>query len=281
MSVSSRLRAELPTHYKVFFSVYFFFQACRMQTLQLFYVLVTPLMKGHWGPKHLERNANHKTPLLFISFCWTFPGLNLFLFHIEPPWVSNIFLSILAEPNRHAFCNRPNAQDISEALRPLLSSTGTVPRALMTIDMIHRAVTKGQGPGLPPLTMSMTAVYFHIGSKRKIEPKELPNHSVQGRLTAYTRDSPSPTLVPFFNPGIDWAGYVYYQVWSWLLIKDDNVWFVYSMLVSLDLKIPQHLDRFRFQHGLRFVILPFCPSFRSKSLAEFPVSEKCHFVVSP
>ena len=150
MSVSSRLRAELPMHYKVFFSVYFFFQACRMQTLQLFYVLVTPLIKGHWGPKHLERNANHKTALLFIIFCWTFPGLNLFLFQMKPLWVSRIFLSILAEPNRHAFFNRPNAQDISEALRPLLSSTGTVPRAPMTIYMIHRAVTKGQEPGTSP-----------------------------------------------------------------------------------------------------------------------------------
>ena len=52
----------------------------------------------------------------------------------------------------------------------------------MTIDMIHRAVTKGQGLGI----MSMTPVYFHI---------ELPNHSIHRCLTAYTRDSPAPTLV--------------------------------------------------------------------------------------
>ena len=56
--------------------------------------------------------------------------------------------------------------------------------------------------------MSMTPVYFHIGSKRKVEPKEFANHSIHCCLTAYTRDSPAPTLVPFFNPDIDWDCYV-------------------------------------------------------------------------
>ena len=31
----------------------------------------------------------------------------------------------------------------------------------------------------------MTPVYFHIGNKRKIEPKELPNQSIHHLLTAH------------------------------------------------------------------------------------------------
>ena len=41
------------------------------------------------------------------------------------------------------------------------------------------------GRGFPPATMSVTPIHFHIGNKRKIEPKEPSSHSIHHLLTAY------------------------------------------------------------------------------------------------
>ena len=45
----------------------------------------------------------------------------------------------------------------------------------------------GAGDLNSPATMSMTPVYFHIVNKRKIQPKELPSHSIHCLLTAYAQ----------------------------------------------------------------------------------------------
>ena len=42
-----------------------------------------------------------------------------------------------------------------------------------------------RGWGFPRATMSVTPINFHIGNKRKKEPKELPSHSIHCLLTAY------------------------------------------------------------------------------------------------
>lgn len=43
------------------------------------------------------------------------------------------------------------------------------------------------GWGPPQATMSMAPIYFHIVNIRKIQPKELPSHSIHCLLTTYTQ----------------------------------------------------------------------------------------------
>ena len=47
------------------------------------------------------------------------------------------------------------------------------------------AVNNGQGLGISLTTTSVTPIHFHIGNKRKKEPKELPSHSIHCLLTSY------------------------------------------------------------------------------------------------
>ena len=47
------------------------------------------------------------------------------------------------------------------------------------------AVNNGQGQGISPSYYECDPVNFHVGNKRKIEPKELPSHSIHRFLTVY------------------------------------------------------------------------------------------------
>lgn len=49
-----------------------------------------------------------------------------------------------------------------------------------------RVVTKGWAPGISPGYHEHDPSYFHVGNKKKMEPKELPSQSIHRLLTAYT-----------------------------------------------------------------------------------------------
>jgi len=60
---------------------------------------------------------------------------------------------------------------------------------------ICRVVSKDRQPGISP-------GYFHIGSKKKTRPKELPTHSIDCLLTAYTQWQIQGRIPPYLRVGM-------------------------------------------------------------------------------
>ena len=50
----------------------------------------------------------------------------------------------------------------------------------------HQGCHQGLGAGISPGYYEHDPSYFHVGNKKKMEPKELPSQSIHRLLTAYT-----------------------------------------------------------------------------------------------